>query len=263
VKTNDLIVYEEAKALVDSGDWLFEERLYDELMDLISDRMEELFEESSLHSQERSFRQLVRPAVLELRDTIISTAKSEKGYAFPPPPRPSGPPKPDQMSLRLGKGTILKILPTFHKIKWDALAIIGTIIVVANWSVLILVATGMTTAKSIRDIILALSSSIETLEDPKEFLVFESVADLQSQFSTVVDYDALADGDHERAWGRVAPDTTTIVDFIASYPRRDAVPSEWKVEAVDVWRDDVVETLRGLEKQNILREKDDRWSIVF
>lgn len=188
-----------------------------------------------------------------------STAES-RWYEVPPELIGYNPVLPE---MRTGIGQIWRVGPTLKKIKWDILAIVGALLAVANWNLLMLLALSATVARDVRAIAAVIRQAGERLEDPKELLVFEVVTLLQARKSRLVNHSALAAGDYDAAYGRLAPTTDDIADEIAHYPLPQPVPEEWRQHPPAIWRDDLQTTLDNLKAREILHQRNGRWSVVF
>lgn len=287
----EYLSYAEARKLVDSGEWMFDGQLWPHLEALVQSRLDIVLNDEQVRQQvlepakpiiigdtsditpeleallfgtdEDSPPEMVVPrlnaTLHELRDYVQATAES-RWYEVPA----------DQISynpwlseMRVGVGKILKIGPTIKLIFWDMLALIGTLLSVADWDIFILLTKGMNEARKIPKIVNAIRQSYVQLDDAKERFVFEVVALIQARKTRLVNYDALAAGDYDAAYGQLAPTTDDIVQEIAHYPLSLPIPDDWRQHSPAAWRDDLQMILNNLKAREILQQRNGRWSIVF
>jgi len=257
---DDIISSEEARALVDSGDWSYEQHLVQGFERLLSDRVHELYEGRAFEDPEFGLQSRLSTLSRALRSLALETAEDEIKYAFPPASRQ--PPAGHQvLELRIGFGKIVKLTPTFKFGILPAASVICSFLLISNISLLMLILTAGATAPSIHQFIKDLLACYERLEDPKELAVFEVLAHTQAQLS-LVDYDAHDSGDYDRAYAAIAPGVEDIAEAITIFPDRDLIPSDWHASPPEEWIDDLRSVLTELVSRKTLRKKGDLYSIV-
>lgn len=258
--SKDAISCEEAHDLVAQGDWAFDPAYVEDVKQAVIKRCCSLADCSGWNDLSEHD----RTRIVKLNQAFLSlvrrTAEEEKYYWIPSAPKPRHPDP--RMELKVGQGKIIKLAPTFRKVSLDTLGVIGTLAVFPRWDVVgCLLAAGIV-ARPLSEILQALLEAYESLSDPMELAVFESIAHLEGQYS-IVNHDAVAAGDHDRAWGLIAPDIEEVADFITCGLRTDLVPPEWG-SLDDLTR--FAETKRVAEQlrdRDVLRERRGHWSIVL
>ncbi|QVW21847.1 hypothetical protein KJF94_18345 [Pseudomonas hormoni] len=246
------ITYESAKLLVKSGEWVFQTRLFEDIRELVKKRVEINY--GTIPDLKR-----VDYASRMLVSVIEKIAEDEKIYDMPNVHNPLDP----KLTMRVGFGRILKITPTLKDINCQILGLVGTVLAVSDWNKMAVIATAFSVTPPLVSAVKTLLSAWEHLEDNKEIVVFETVALLQNSF-IVGDFDAFEKGDIENAIEDLTPTLDEVADFIRyKYPERKLIPKAWMLKNNVESKAQILGVLKSLTDREILRERNDQWSIVF
>lgn len=251
IDSSEWITAESASDLVKSGEWVFHGTLHDDIRKLVNERLEKVFESIPKPTK-------VDYAARKIVSVIVETAEDEKSYAVPN--RDTLDPK---MMARLGYGSVLKVMPTLNKLKWEVIGFVGIVLAVSDWNKFSIIAAACSAAPPFVNSVKSLLSAWERLEDSEEVIVFESIALLQNTL-TIRNFDAYYKGDIDNAFEYLTPTLDEIEDFILhNYPERQIIPEHWTKATDSEFKNQLLKVLETLTKREILRERNHQWSIVF
>lgn len=235
-----VISREEAARLVQSGEWVSDLTLRDEIWSgsrAIQESWGDWGEQGG-KIMVRAMRNGVDPAKIfgatrELVDDAYAK-KFERKFLEPPPVD-------NTLAVRIWEHAVYKVQPTAQNAIRDGLRFVMAISA-TPYSLLMLSWVGVEAANLAK----IMWDGFERIEDPNERQVLEAIHRLSAK-ATVVNYDAVENADFNRAYGFIAPDVKQLVAEL-----------EGKLEEPTI-----VKALEAMKQRAILQERQGRWMIAF
>ncbi len=274
----DDLSYEEAKRLVESEFWEFENALSLEIERALKESKEDF--QFFWVGSEYGINELQPQHAQGLRNNLLSALSeqdaSTKEYIFPPTQRDIR--RGHMAEFRIGRGKIIRLGPTLKAGLVPLVAIASSVTLACTASETMSVApllgfTAVLGGGLYRQIWDAVLGVYVKLEDPKEIALFEILCHRQAHFAPqVVNFDAERDADYEKAVSKIWPTKEELANAISNIKDRRHVnwardsreikPVEWRGDQ-NKWFSDFESVLGKLLLKQVIRETNGRYRPVF
>lgn len=235
-----LISRQEAARLVQSGEWVSDLTIHNEIWEGAR-AIQESWGDWGKEGDKLMVRAMREGADATMIFGAFRTVVDE-AYAKRSETKVLEPPPPDYTpALRIWEHAVYKVQPTAQNVLRDGLRFVMAIST-TPYSLLMWSWVGVEFANLIR----LFWEGFERIEHPDEQQVLEAIHRLSAKVA-VVNHDALKDETFDRAYGFIAPDAKQLVSELAG-----------KLEEAEI-----VKALLAMKHRNILQERQGRWSIAF